>query len=264
MKRLFQNLLLLCLAAFMNAAHAQEAVRVFAAGSLREALDEVAKVYTAASGVAVQSEYGPSGSLRDRIARGEAADVFASANMAHPQSLRKEGRASEVRPFATNRLCALAHPHLDVDSRNLLDAMLKDEVKVGMSTPKADPSGDYAIELFMKADAVHPGARAKLETKALRLTGGANAPSLAPGRSVYGMLVDSGQADIFLTYCTNVVAAQKEYPQLKRIEIPPEVSVHATYGVALLGKGPQARAYFDFLLGAQATGILQALGFGSP
>ena len=53
-----------------------------------------------------------SGTLRDAIAGGERAEVFASANMAHPQSLAKAGRASSVVLFARNRLCALARPGL--------------------------------------------------------------------------------------------------------------------------------------------------------
>ena len=45
-------------------------------------------------------------------------------------------------------------------------------MKLGTSTPKADPSGDYAFEVFRKAEAIKPGAQAALEKKALQLTGG--------------------------------------------------------------------------------------------
>jgi ABC-type molybdate transport system substrate-binding protein len=38
-------------------------------------------------------------------------------------------------------------------------------VKLGTSTPLADPSGDYAWEVFRKADALRPGAFSKLEQK---------------------------------------------------------------------------------------------------
>ena len=43
--------------------------------------------------------------------------------------------------------------------------------KVGTSAPKADPSGDYAFEIFRKAEASRSGAQTVLENKALQLTG---------------------------------------------------------------------------------------------
>ena len=48
--------------------------------------------------------------------------------------------------------------------------MLDPAVKLGTSTPKADPSGDYAFEVFAKAEKLKPGANAALEKKALQLT----------------------------------------------------------------------------------------------
>src|SRR5262245_66549019 len=78
-------------------AHAQEPVRLYAAGSLRAALDEVASAFNEGK---VQAVYGASGLLRERIAKGEPAEVFASANMEHPRSLEKEGRGGQVRLFA--------------------------------------------------------------------------------------------------------------------------------------------------------------------
>jgi ABC-type molybdate transport system substrate-binding protein len=61
------------------------------------------------------------------------------------------------------RLCALVKPDLKVDSASLVEGMLDPTVKLGTSTPKADPSGDYAFEVFRKADAISPGAQAALE-----------------------------------------------------------------------------------------------------
>lgn len=55
--------------------------------------------------------------------------------------------------------------------------MLDPSVKLATSTPKADPLGDYAWQLFEMADRVKPGATAALQAKALKLSGG-------PGRAV--------------------------------------------------------------------------------
>src|SRR5262249_31589186 len=158
--------------------------------------------FSAVSGIAVQGRYGPSGILKDEIARGAKADVFASANMIHPQTLADMGKSGPVVLFARNRLCALVRPGLAVTTDNLLDRMVDPNVKLGTSTPKADPSGDYAFEVFGKANALRPGARAVLEAKALQLTGGPSSVQPPSGRNAYGWHVAEGRADIFLAYCT--------------------------------------------------------------
>lgn len=149
-----------------SSANAAE-VLLHAAGSLRGALTDVAKAFEAASGHTVTAKYGPSGTLKDAIAAGEPAQVFASANMEHPQALTSAGKSGAVSRFTRNRLCALVRPGLALTPDTLLSTMLRDDVKVGTSTPKADPSGDYAFEVFAKADAVKAGSRAALEKKAL-------------------------------------------------------------------------------------------------
>lgn len=254
-------LALAALFAVSTAAAAQE-VRLYAAGSLRGVMNEIGAAFQQQSGTKVSGEFGPSGLLRDRLAQGEAADVFASANMEHPQALAQGGRAGPVRLFARNRLCALASPAAKATTDNLLDRMLDPAVKLGTSTPKADPSGDYAWALFAKAEALRPGARAALEAKALKLTGGPDSPPPPKDRSVYGMLVADGKADLFLTYCTNAVVAQREQPALRVIQVPATLSVGADYGLTvLLGAGPQGAAFAEFILSAPAQAILARHGF---
>src|SRR5215471_18025509 len=127
---------------------AAEPVLLHAAGSLRTSLDEVAAAYEKATGVRVIAKYGASGTLRDEIASGTRAEVFASANMEHPFALAQSGKAGPIVLFARNQLCALARPNLAVEPASLLDKMLEPRIKLGTSTPKADPSGDYAWEVF--------------------------------------------------------------------------------------------------------------------
>src|SRR5215204_6302687 len=193
---------------------AEETVLLHAAGSLRTALTEVAKDFEAAGFGKVQAKFGASGLLKDEIAAGAKAEVFASANMEHPQALAAEKRSGPVVLFARNRLCALTRPGLEVTSASLLDRMLDSSVKLGTSTPKADPSGDYAWEVFRKAEALKPGAYAALDAKALKLTGSPEAPPPPAGRGAYEWLISEGRADLFLTYCTNAVAVRKDVPRV--------------------------------------------------
>lgn len=91
---------------------AAEPVRLAAAGSLRAALAEVAQAFgRAPGGGAVTQTHAPSGLLRQRIAAGEPFEVFASANMEHPEAVGRERNRPTVL-FARNALCAIARPGL--------------------------------------------------------------------------------------------------------------------------------------------------------
>jgi ABC-type molybdate transport system substrate-binding protein len=71
----------------MTGPAAADTIQLFAAGSLKAALTDVATAYEAASGNKVEARYGPSGLLKNDISKGAKADVFASANMHHPKAL---------------------------------------------------------------------------------------------------------------------------------------------------------------------------------
>ncbi len=242
--------------------HAADTILLHAAGSLRGALTEVSNAFEKSTGVKVQGKYGPSGLLRDEIAGGAKAEVFASANMTHPMALAKAGKAGAVALFARNRLCALVKPGLAVTTDTLLDRMLDPAVKLGTSPPKADPSGDYAFESFRKADALKPGVGDTLSTKALQLTGGPNSPPPPKDRNVYGKVVADGQADIFLTYCTNAIVAQRENAGQRVVALPASLAVGADYGMTVInGASPQAERFAAFILSPEAQGILARHGF---
>jgi molybdenum ABC transporter molybdate-binding protein len=239
-----------------------ETVQLYAAGSLRAALNEAARAYEAGSGNVVQAKYGPSGVLKDEIAGGARADVFASANMAHPQALSAAKKSGSVLRFARNRLCALVKPGLAVNSASLLDRMLDPQVKLGTSTPKADPSGDYAFEVFRKAEAVKPGAQAALEKKALQLTGNPSSAQPPAGRAVYGWHVAEGRADIFLAYCTATREAKQQNPDQQIVELPDNLAVGADYGLTVIaGASPAAQNFAQFILSAAGQKILTGHGF---
>ena len=245
----------------------QSPVPVFAAGSLRGPLTEAAKAFEAsAGGLPVALTFGASGLLLDRIKTGADAQVFASANMAHPQALSAAGSFGPTQVFTRNALCALVRPGLAVDSTNLVATLLRPDVKLGTSTPKADPSGDYAFELFQRVDnaGAPAGSGAALAAKALQLTGGPTSPPPPTDRNVYGVLVASGQADVFITYCTNAVVARREQPQLQVVDIAPAINVAADYGLAVRkDASPAAQAFAAYLLSPAGQAILRKAGFGA-
>jgi len=240
-------------------------LQLYAAGSLREALTVVAQQFERESGRTVVLNFGASGLLRERIDKGEAADVFASADMDHPQRLAQAGGWQPPSVFALNQMCVLAAPSVDVSPDTLLDSMLRADVRIGTSTPKADPSGDYAWALFRRAEVLRPGAFDTLQAKAIQLTGGADSPKPPAGRSTYAWVMDQGQADVFLTYCTNAVAAQREVPRLKIVAVPGSLQVSARYGLSWRIQADAGAAQLArFILSPPAQVLLRSHGFGQP
>jgi molybdate transport system substrate-binding protein len=241
---------------------AQEPVRLYAAGSLRAAMTDISAAFENASGTKVAGTFGASGLLRERIENGEPAEVFASADMGHPQKLAAAGRAGTVALFTRNRLCALAAPSVKVDSATLLERMLDPAIKLGTSTPKADPSGDYAWQLFEKAENLRPGAYAALSAKALKLSGGPDSSPPPKDRSVYGFLLQRGDADIYLAYCTAAGQAKAEAPGLQVVQIPEVLAVGADYGLTVIkGTRPEAEHLAQFVLSPAGQEILAKHGF---
>jgi molybdate transport system substrate-binding protein len=248
--------------------HARPAeVSVYAAGSLRAAITEAAQAWQAAEPNArVKFTFGASGLLKERLAGGERADVFASANLDHPQALAAAGRAAAPRVFARNQLCALVASGVVVSADTLVGRMLDPTIRVGTSTPKADPAGDYAWAMFERIEqSGHRGAFNTLSGKALQLTGGPNSPPPPSDRSVYGAVMAAGQADIFITYCTGAVVAVREVPSLRSVDVPADVNVSASYGVAQLnGASAEAGRFVDFLLAPAGQAVLARHGFAPP
>ena len=252
----------LCLIIASHNVEAAETVRLFAAGSLRAAMTDIARAFTAQYGVPVETTFGPSGLLRQRIEGGEMVDVFASADMQHPTLLMHAGKGGPVSVFIRNRLCALAQPDVVITSETVLDTILRPDIRLGTSTPQADPSGDYAWELFRRAEHIRPGSYSILDNKALKLTGGPQAPQPPQGRSPYVWLVETRQADVFLTYCTNAVDTARQVAGLQIIQLPPELTIGADYGLIVLNntKVPAWRLAV-FILAPEGQQILTQHGF---
>jgi ABC-type molybdate transport system substrate-binding protein len=70
------------------------------------------------------------------------------------------------------------------------------------------------------------------------------------------------KADIFLTYCTNAVLAQKDFQSLKIVRIPANLSVGADYGLLVRNTAStEAWRLAMFILSPEGQKILRAHGF---
>jgi molybdate transport system substrate-binding protein len=154
------------------------------------------------------------------------------------------------------------HPGVDATPDTLRERLLDPHVKLGTSTPKADPSGDYAWLLFEKAGRLQLGAYAALDKKALKLTGGADSPQPPSGRSLYGMMIADRKADIFLTYCTNALDAAREIAGAKSVTLPDSLAVGATYALTVItGARAGADRFALYVMSVRGQEILARHGF---
>ncbi|MFM0156977.1 molybdate ABC transporter substrate-binding protein [Paraburkholderia sediminicola] len=265
-----RTLLSLVLGSTVSIASAQQApaapvVTIYAAGSMGGALASIARQYTTESGQKIDLVTGPAGLLLDKIENSAKADIFVSANMAHPQRLTAEGKAAPTVVFARNRVCVQARPDVGLTTDNLLDKLLDPNVKIGTSTPKADPGGDYAWALFAKADSVRPGAKQILETKAQQLVGGPAAPQVPAGQNPVKYFMATRRVDVFIGYCSS--HETKPDSSLVQVELPANLSISADYGMTVL-ELPQTATTRNaayrlalYLMSPEAQDVLTRYGF---
>jgi len=230
------HLFILAAASFLGSAgHSQPMpapLVVYSAGSMTGALGAMLNRYTAETGNRVDLHTGPAGLLLEKIEGGDKVDLFVSANMKHPQRLTAEGKSTATVVFARNRICVSALPSVGLTSANLLDKLLDPSIAIGTSTPKADPGGDYAWELFDKAGTVRPGATAILKAKAQQLVGGRIEPAKPHGPSTAKEFMVEHHINVSIGYCSSHESTRDT--SVDRVELPPDLAIRVNYGMTVL------------------------------
>jgi len=118
MIRLASMLLCLALAGLPQLARADDAVIVFAAASLKSALDEAATAFRAGEGAELKISYGGSLALARQIVAGAPADLFASAD---EESMDEAAKGGAIKPESRfdllgNRLVVIAPKSSSIDA----------------------------------------------------------------------------------------------------------------------------------------------------
>nr|WP_111735240.1 molybdate ABC transporter substrate-binding protein [Roseovarius amoyensis] len=222
---------------------------VFAAASLKTALDEAVPAYAAQGGEKVTLSYAGSSVLARQIAQGAPADVFISANPRWMDWLEGEGRIETgTRANILGNRLVLIGP---ADAASLT-------ITPGMDL--ADRLGDGWLAMAL-VDAVPAGIYGKAALQSLG-EWQAVADKVAQADNVRAalMLVALGEAAMGVVYATDAaaedgVAVLGMFPTDSH---PPIIYPAA----AIRGRaGPDARAFLSYLHGAEAATIFQRHGF---
>jgi molybdate transport system substrate-binding protein len=249
MKRLVIAALVVSAVAATATAGESREITVFAAASLREVFEDLAKAFEAKSGVKVRVNLAGSQELRTQIENGARADVFASADQKHMDALVRAKLLATPRVFARNT------PVVVVPSGNPAKVGSFEELpkarKLVVGAPEV-PIGSYTLQILDKAGS-------DFKEKVL-----ANVVSRELNVRQVLAKVSLGEADAGIVYRTDAIAARGK---VEIVDVPAKVNVIAEYPVAVLSRAPQAaaaRAFLDFLLSSEGQKRLAAAGFVAP
>lgn len=223
-------------------------VTVFAAASLKTALDEIAAGWTADTGIPVTLSYGGTPALAKQIAEGAPADIYLSASVAWMDFLQNEAliRDGSRRDLLGNRLILIgsagAAP-VTVDTALDLKGLL-DGGKLSMALVDAVPAGQYGKEALESL-----GLWAAVE------------PSVVQTENVRSalQLVTLGEAPLGIVYASDAVA---EPGVAVMGTFPADSHTPITYpGALTLTADADAAAFLDHLSSPKAQEVFRANGF---
>jgi len=225
-------------------------VTVFAAASLKNALDDVGKAYTAKTGAAVRFSYAASSALARQVESGAPADVFVSADSDWMNYVDQKHLvvASSRRDVLTNHLALIAPATSSV----------KLKVAKGMPIAKALNGG----RLSVAGPEVPAGKYAKASLTALGVWPAVQ-DHLAQADNVRGALafVARGEAPLGIVYDTDA----KVEPKVKIVGLFPDNShppiIYPAALVASAGNPQGGAGFLGFLQGPEAAKIFQGYGF---
>jgi molybdate transport system substrate-binding protein len=214
-------------------------------------MTEMAAAFTREHGVAVHTQFGASGRMRERIEAGDKVDVFTSADIGHAAKLVAGGRASVMAMFARNEPCLLSpSARAPAGPAGVLDALLADGVKIGVSPARIDPLGDYTVQFFDMAGKQKPGGEQVLRSRAVVFDNPPGAPP-SPSGDYYLDALRDGRIALAIVYCSGKGRYSGLDPGLVMTPFPQELATGPQYGLAMMKD-------------AQPEGFLLALSILSP
>jgi molybdate transport system substrate-binding protein len=216
---------------------------VLAAASLTQAFTRMgSQVHARYPGVEVKFSFAGSPTLVTQIQQGAPADVFASADQANMQKVVTGGFAiGAPAVFARNKLQIAVQAGNPKHITSLSD-LANPAVKVDVCAP-AVPCGAYSTTTFGRA--------------------GVKVTPVSQEQDVKSVLtkVGLGEADAGIVYVTDVKSAGG---QVEGVTIPDDQNTTAEYPIVEL-KSTQsdaaARAFLDFVVGAEGQRTLASFGF---
>lgn len=250
-------------------ARAEGTLTVFAAASLKEALEEVSEAWTAQTGTPVRISFAGSSALARQISAGAPADVFISANSAWMDVLDDAGllRARTRVDLLRNSLVLIAPADQAAPISAPAPAPASASVSgqpplLGAALDLPGMLGTEGRLAMALVDAVPAGIYGKAALQSLGLWQGVDT-RVAQTDNVRAALalVSTGEAPLGIVYATDALAD----PGVKVLgRFPDDSHPPIVYPAAIVAetRADSARAYLDFLSSPPAAAIFEQHGFG--
>jgi molybdate transport system substrate-binding protein len=236
--------------AMAPAAAQDKTLTVFAAASMKNALDDVDKAYTAKTGAKIVASYAASSALAKQIEQGAPADVFVSADTAWMDYVKDKKAINEPTRvnLLGNSIVLIAPKDSKIDKVTIDQgfdlAKLAGDGKVAVGDVKAVPAGKYAKAALEKL-----GAWTAAE------------PKMAMAENVRAALalVARNEAVLGIVYSTDA----KIEPGVKIVGTFPATShppiIYPVAATSTAHKGTDD--YLAFLRSSEAKAIFEKYGF---
>jgi molybdate transport system substrate-binding protein len=247
---LFLSFVILCGAAYSPASAEDKTLTVFAAASMKNALDDIDAAFTAKTGIKVNASYAASSTLAKQIEQGAPADIFVSAD-------------TDWMDYATSKKTINEPTRVNLLGNGIVLIAPKDskigDVTIGPGFDLAKLAGDGKIATGdVKAVPVGKYAKAALEKLGAWT---AAEPKFAMADSVRAALtlVARSEAALGIVYATDA----KVEPGVKIVgTFPTDSHPPIIYPVAATTTAkPEANAYLDYLRSQAAKTVLEKYGF---
>ena len=232
------------------AAFAQDGLVIFAAASLKNALDEIATGWKDSGKPAARISYAASSALAKQLEQGAPADLFISADLDWMDYVEKKDLIrKDTRVNLLGNKIVLIAPR---DSKATVD------VKQGFDLGKALAGGKLAMA---NVDSVPAGKYGKAALEKLGAWDGVKG-SIAQAENVRAalLLVARGEAALGIVYSTDAAAE----PNVKIIgTFPADSHPPIIYPAAVTkdSKSPDAKAFLDLLKSTKARPAFEKQGF---
>jgi molybdate transport system substrate-binding protein len=247
---LFAAFVLLWGAAFSAATAEDKTLIVFAAASMKNALDDIDAAFTAKTGIKVSASYAASSTLAKQIEQGAPADIFVSADtdwMDYAVSKKTINEPTRSNLLG-NSIVLIAPKDSKIDNVTIGQgfdlAKLARDGKIATGDVKSVPVGKYAKAALEKLGAWQ-----------------AAEPKFAMAESVRAALtlVARGEAVLGIVYSTDA----KVEPGVKIVgTFPADSHPPIIYPVAATSTAkPEAKEYLDYLHSQAAKAVLEKYGF---
>ena len=233
---------------------------VYAAASLTGAFNQTAQAFEANNtGVNVTFNYAGSQILATQLQQGASADVFASADLTHMNSVKNAGlmNNSSITIFAENYLAIIVPTSNPANITSLSD-LAKSGVKLDIANSSV-PVGNYSLQMLAKA------SNNSTYGSGFKNSVLANVVSEETNVNDVVTKVALGQADAGIVYKSDVPAAYQS--KVQTITIPHSVNVLAQYPIGVVSSSPNAQlaqSFINYVTSPDGQAILQSYGFIIP